>query len=74
LKLIEDKLWYPHGCITDDVAGVIHHSMFLLFIQVSRGIPGQSLRGQVQSQLVMAIKFIDSCTPYIKHQSYPPQS
>ncbi len=58
LKLIEDYLWSPHSCITDNVAGVTHHSMFMLFIQVSRGIPGQGLRGQVQSQIVMAVKFI----------------
>jgi hypothetical protein len=47
LKLIDVLFWSPHGCIMDNVAEVIHHSIFLMFIQVSCGIPGQGLRGQV---------------------------
>ena len=76
LKLIDNYCWglSPHGCITYNVARVIHHSILLLFIQVGHGIPGQGFRGQVQWWIVLTVEFIDSHSPYIKQQCHPPQS
>jgi hypothetical protein len=58
----------------DNIAGVIHHGILLLFIQVGCGVSGQGLRGQVQSWIVLAVKFIDSHSHYIKQRRHPPQS
>ncbi len=60
--------------MVDDVAGVIHHGILLLFIQVGRGVLGQGLIGQVQLWIVLAVKFINSHSPYIKQQRQHPQS
>jgi hypothetical protein len=58
----------------DQLAGVICHHSLLFFIQGGPGVPGQGLRGQVESSVLLAVKVINSHIPYIKQQRHPPQN
>jgi hypothetical protein len=57
LKCIDDECLgrSPRGSVMDELAGVIHHCSLLFFIQGGHGVPGQDLRGQVESRVILAV-------------------